>query len=289
MNMWWRKAREADLDQEVRAHLDMATQERVERGAAQKEAERAARREFGNMGLIKESTRDVWGGGSLDRLMQDLRFGVRMIAKSPGFAAVAILTLALGIGANTALFSVANGVLLNPLPYPEPEQLVTLHESKPNFEAGSISFPNFRDWRKQNTTFSMMGVSRGYSFNLTGAGDAEQVRTQFVSSDFFPMLGVKPLIGRMFEEGEDHFGANPIVIISEGFWNRKFASAPDALGKGLTLDGRSYTIVGVVPANFNLQVGTFRASELYVPIGQWTNPALHIRMACLAIQDRKST
>jgi len=278
-----KRQREKELDEEVRSHLEMAAQGRKERGEASAEAERAARREFGNVGLVREVTRDVWGWGSLDRIIEDLRFGMRMLAKSPGFAAAAVLTLAVGIGANTALFSVVNGVLFNPLPYPQPEQLVTLHESKPNFEAGSISFLNFQDWRKQNTTFSKMAISRGYSFNLTGAGDAEQVRTQFVSTDFFPMLGVKPLIGRLFEEGEDHFGANPIVIISEGFWNRKFASAPDALGKGLTLDGRSYTIVGVVPANFNLQVGTFRASELYVPIGQWTNPALHIRMAGLGI------
>src|SRR5437762_8393870 len=281
--LFGKRKREKELDEEVRCHLEMAAREREERGEASVEAERAARREFGNVGLVREMTRDVWGWGSLDRIMQDLRFGMRMLAKSPGFATAAVLTLAVGIGANTALFSVVNGVLFNPLPYPQPEQLVTLHESKPNFEAGSISFLNFQDWRKQNTTFSKMAISRGYSFNLTGAGDAEQVRTQFVSTDFFPMLGVKPLIGRMFEEGEDHFGANPIVIISEGFWNRKFASAPDALGKGLTLDGRSYTIVGVVPANFNLQVGTFRASELYVPIGKWTNPALHVRMAGLGI------
>src|SRR5207302_9139318 len=145
-------------------------------------------------------------------------------ARSPGVTAVAILTVGLGIGANTALFSVVNGVLLDPLPYPEPEQLVTLHESKPNFEAGSISFPNFRDWRKQNTTFSMMGVSRGYSLNLTGAGDAEQVRAEFVSTDFLPMLGVKPVVGRSFEEGEDEFGATLMVTISAGFWNRKLAS-----------------------------------------------------------------
>src|SRR2546430_11492098 len=281
--LFGKRKREKELEEEVRSHLKLSAQERVERGVDEGEATSAARREFGNVELVKETTRDVWGWGFLDRLAQDLRFGLRMIVKSPGFAAVAILTLALGIGANTALFSVVNGVLFNPLPYPQPEQLVTLHESKPNFEAGSISFLNFQDWRKQNTTFSKMAISRGYSFNLTGAGDAEQVRTQFVSTDFFPMLGVKPLIGRMFEEGEDHFGANPIVIISEGFWNRKFASAPDALGKGLTLDGRSYAIVGVVPANFNLQVGGFHASELYVPIGQWTNPALHVRMAGLGI------
>src|ERR1700674_41063 len=281
--LFGRRKREKELQEEVRSHLEMSAVERVERGEAADDAERAARREFGNVELVREVTRDAWGWGFLDRLMQDLRFGVRMITKSPGFAAMAILTLALGIGANAALFSVVNGVLLNPLPYPEPEQLVTLHESKPNFEAGSISFPNFRDWRKENTTFSMMGISRGYSFNLTGAGEAEQVRAEFVSTDFLPMLGVKPVIGRLFEEGEDEFGGSPIVIISAGFWNRKFGSAQDVLGRGLTLDGRNYIVVGVVPANFNLQVGGFRASELYAPIGQWTNPALHLRTAGLGI------
>jgi predicted permease len=283
MNFWRRKKQESDLDEEVRNHLAMAALERTERGEAAEEAARTARREFGNVELVREVTRDAWGSGFFDRLSQDLQFGVRMIAKSPGFAAIAIVTLALGIGANTALFSVVNGVLLNPLPYPQPEQLVTLHESKPNFEAGSISFPNFQDWRKENTTFSMMGISRGYSFSLTGAGDPEQVRSELVSTDFLPMLGVKPVIGRLFEEGEDDFGASPIVIISAAFWNRKFSSDREVIGKVLTLDGRAYTVVGVVPANFNLQVGNFRASELYVPIGQWTNAALHLRMAGLGI------
>jgi predicted permease len=281
--LFGKRKQEEELAEELQNHLNMAATERMEKGEDREEAQRAARREFGNVGLVQEVTRNVRGWASLDRIMQDLRFGVRMLAKAPGFTAVAILTLALGIGANTALFSVMNGVLFNPLPYPEPEQLVTLHESKPNFETGSISFPNFRDWRKENTTFSMMGISRAYSFNLTSAGEAEQVRAQFISTDFLPMLGVKPVIGRLFEEGEDDLGKSPIVVISEGFWSRKFASAPDVLGKGLTLDGRSYTIVGVVPANFNFKVGNFSASELYVPIGQWTNSALHLRSAGLAI------
>ena len=283
MSFWKRKKQEAELDEEVRSHLEMAARERVDRGAPADVAARAARREFGNVGLVQEVTRDVWGWGSLDRLMQDLRFGLRMLAKSPGFTAVAILTLALGIGANTALFSVVNGVLLNPLPYPQPEQLVWLAESKQNFEFGSISFPNFRDWRKDNRTFSMMGVSRGYSFSLTGRGDAEQVRAELVSSDLLPMLGVKPVLGRTFEAGEDEIGASPIVLISEGFWNRQFGTAPHVLGKGLPMDGRSYTIVGVVPGSFKLQAGGFRASEVYVPIGQWTNPLLSQRGAGLGI------
>src|SRR6266478_4150151 len=164
--LFGKRKREEELDEEVRSHLEMAARERVERGVDDDEAVRAARREFGNVELVREVTRDAWGWGFLDRWMQDLRFGVRMIAKSPVFAAVAILTLALGIGANTALFSVVNGGLLNPLP--DPEQLVTLAESKPNFDSGSISFPNFRDWRKDNRTFSMMGISRSYSYSLTG-------------------------------------------------------------------------------------------------------------------------
>jgi predicted permease len=276
-----RRKQETELEEEVRSHLEMAAQDRAERGEDRGEAERAARREFGNVGLVKEVTRDVWNWGSVERLTQDLRFGFRMMAKSPGFAAVAILTLALGIGANTALFSVVNGVLLNPLPYPDPDQLVTLAESKPNFDSGSISFPNFRDWRRDNRTFSMMGVSRSYSYNLTGKGDAEQVRAEFISSDYLTLLGVKAVIGRLFAEGEDEIGASPIVLISEGLWNHKFGGAPDIVGQGLTLDGRTFTIVGVVPASFKLQVVSFRASDVYAPVGQWTNPLLPVRAAGL--------
>jgi predicted permease len=279
---WWgRKQQDRELQDEIQSHMEMAKRDRVDRGEDKREAERAARREFGNVGLVKEVTREMWGWGSFERLMQDLRFGVRMMAKSPGFAAVAILTLALGIGANTALFSVVNGVLLNPLPYPDPDQLVTLAESKPNFDSGSISFPNFRDWRKDNRTFFAMGLTRDSSFHLTGTGDAEQVEAQFISSDFLPLLGVKPAMGRFFFVGEDEIGASPLVLISADFWSRKFGSASNVLGKGITLDGRSYTVVGVVPASFKLQVWSFRPSDVYLPIGQWTNPLLNRREAGL--------
>ena len=283
MGFWNRKERDAELEEEVRSHLAMAAKDRVDRGDTSEQAERVVRREFGNVELVKETAREMWGWASLDRLLQDLRFGTRMILKSPGFTAVVVLTLALGIGANTALFSVVNGVLLNPLPYPNPNELVTLHESKPNFDAGSISYPNFRDWRKNNQTFAMMGIARAYSFNLTGLGEAEQVQAEFVSTDLLPLLGVKPVLGRMFAAGEDEIGAGPAVMISEGFWKRKFSGAPDVLGKSLTLDGRSYPIVGVVPASFELRVGSFSARELYVPIGQWTNPLLPERAAGLGV------
>jgi predicted permease len=219
----------------------------------------------------------------MNALFQDLKFGLRMLAKNPGFTAVAVLTLALGIGANTALFSVVNGVLLNPLPYPEPNQLVTLHESKLNFPYGSISYPNFRDWQRDNHTFSSMAIARGYGFTLTGAGEPEQVRGEFMSSDFFPLLGVKPLIGRTFAPGEDEIGAAPIALISARLWKRKFGTDPEILGKSLTLDGRSYTIVGVIPANFDLLLKSFSPKEVYIPIGQWDHHGLKFREAGLGI------
>ena len=216
-------------------------------------------------------------------LMEDIRYGLRMLRKSPAFTVVAVITLGLGIGANTAIFSVVNGVLLNPLPFPHPKELVTLHESKPNFEAGSISYPNFRDWQKENHTFSALAMVRRYSFSLTGAGEAEQVDAEFVSSDFFPLLGVRPILGRTFAPGEDQVGAGPVALISEGLWQRKFGSAPDILGKNITLDAKDYTILGVIPASFHLLIPSFRDREVYVPIGQWDNPLLLHRSSGLGI------
>src|SRR5215469_13826083 len=131
----------------------------------------------------------------METLFQDVRYALRQLRKSPGFTAVAVVTLALGIGANTMIFSVVNGVLLIPLPFSKPDQLVTLHENKPNFEGGSLSYPNFRDWQKENHTFSSMAIARSYAFSLTGAGDAEQVNSELISSDFFSVLGINPVIG----------------------------------------------------------------------------------------------
>lgn len=219
----------------------------------------------------------------METLLQDIRYGFRMLRKSPAFTAIAVMTLALGIGANTALFSVVNAVLLNPLSFSRPEQLVALHESKPNFEGGSISYPNFFDWQKDNHSFASMAIVRGNAFSMTGTGDAEQVRGEFISSDFFSLLGVKMRVGRSLLPGEDHIGAAPIALISAGLWERKFDSAPDILGKGITLDGKSYTIVGVVPANFHLQIPGFRDGQVYVPIGLWNNPLLNHRGAGLGI------
>jgi putative ABC transport system permease protein len=214
-----------------------------------------------------------------DEMFQDLRFGVRMLFKNLGFTIMVITTLALGIGANAALFSVVNGVLLNPLPYTQPEQLITLHQSKPNFATGAIPYPNFRDWQRENQTFSAMAISRGASFSLIGIGEAEQISGRWVSADYFSVYGINPQHGRNFAPGEDERGASPVVIISASFWQRKFDASTAVLGKSLTLDNKSYTIIGVLPATFNRD----RDVDVYAPIGQWDNPALQNRGAALSL------
>src|SRR5271166_4740117 len=247
-----RKKWEQELSEEVRDHIERQAAANIASGMSAQEARRRATLEFGGAEAVKENCREQRSGFWLETFITDVRYGIRMMWRTPAFTTVAILTLALGIGANTSIFSVVNGVLLNPLPFPQPEQLVTLHESKPNFEAGSISYPDFLDWQKDNRTFSSMAIARGYSFNLTGMGEAERVSGEFIAPDFFPLLGVRPVIGRNFEPGEDRVGAAPIAMISAGLWRRKFGSARDVLGKGITLDGRSYVIVGVIPADFDL-------------------------------------
>jgi predicted permease len=216
-------------------------------------------------------------------LFQDVRFAFRMLRKNPGFTTAAVLTLALGIGMNTALFSIVNAVLLRAIPYPHPEQLVTLRESKPNFATGSISLPNFLDWQKENRTFaSMAAVRGGRSVVLTGLGDAEQLNAVLMTSGFLEQLGVHPVVGRTFTQNEELPGAAPTVLLAGRLWNRKFGSAPDVVGKPLTLDGRQYTIIGVIPPSFDL-LGNFRSVDLYLPIGQWDNPLLMSRSAGLGI------
>jgi predicted permease len=217
----------------------------------------------------------------VETLFQDLRYGVRTALKSPAFTAVAVITLALGIGANTGVFSIVNGVLLNPLPFPQADRLVALGENKANFQNGSISYPNFRDWQKQNRSFSSLALSRVFSFNLIGAGEPEQVNGDLVSSDFFPMLGVKPVRGRLFVAGEDEVGAAPVVLIGEDLWRRKFSSSPDILGKSIKLGPKGYTVVGIIPASFHLSLPSFRDGEIFVPAGQWENPLLLNRGAGL--------
>jgi predicted permease len=212
-------------------------------------------------------------------IWQDLRYAFRMLAKNPGFTAIAVVTLALGIGANTALFSVVNGVLLNPLPFHEPDRLVAVY-SKTSEGQDSISYPNFLDWQRENRSFSALAAFRPYDFNLTGLGEPERVKSNMVSYSFFPVLGVKLVEGRLFNEQEDQLGATPVALISEKLWKRKFAGSPDVLGKAVELNAKLYTVIGVVPANFHYHnLSYYDSAEIFTPIGQADEPLFRDRRA----------
>jgi predicted permease len=211
--------------------------------------------------------------------LQDLRYGLRMLAKSPGFTAIAILTLALGIGANTALFSVVNGVLLNPLAYPDSGQLVAIYGKSPGFDQAPIGYLNFLDWQHDTKTFSSMAMYRNEDHILTGTGEAERLSGYMISAGFFSTLGVTPILGRTFHPEDDQPGTAPVVILSGGFWKRKFGSLPDIVGKSIILDDAPYTIVGVMPAGFTFY-GHDR--DVYTPIGQWNDPSFRDRRVAMS-------
>jgi predicted permease len=210
----------------------------------------------------------------MNTLLQDVRYGIRMLLKSPGFAAIAILTVALGIGANSALFSVVNGVLLNPLPYPNASQLVALYGKYPGDDQAPIAYLNFLDWRRDNQSFSSIALYHNEDYNFIGTGQAERVSGYMISADFFETLGVKPVLGRHFRADDDQVGAAPVVILGGGFWKRRFGASPDIVGKSINLNGTSHTIVGVIPASFSFY-GHDR--DVYTPIGQWNDQSFHDR------------
>jgi len=210
----------------------------------------------------------------METLLRDLRYGFRLLAKSPGFTAIAILTLALGIGANTALFSVVNGVLLNPLAYPQSGQLIALYGKTTGFDHAPIAYLNFLDWQRETHTFSSMAMYRNQDYNFIGAGEAERLSGYMISADFFSTLGVRPIFGRAFRADDDHPGAAPVVILGGGFWVLKFGSSLEIIGKPIILNGTSYTIVGVIPAGFTFYG---HARDVYTPIGQWNDPSFRDR------------
>jgi predicted permease len=272
---------ESDLDEELRSHLDMLTEENIRAGMPPLEARRAARIEVGGIDRLKEQVHEVQAGNWLHSITSDCRYGIRQLCNNPGFAAVGILTLALGIGANTALFSVVNGVLLNPLPYPHPEELVSIAQKLPPFEQFAISYPDFLDWTRMNHTFQALAAYRQNNFNLTGSGEAQRLKGTQVSAGFFPLLGVNPLIGRNFLPEEDRRGATHVVMLSASLWKSKFGASPEILGKTLTLDGEGYTVIGVVPESFYFccESTNFRLGDVYVPIGAWEVPWMQDRGA----------
>lgn len=213
------------------------------------------------------------GRNSVSVLLHDIRYGLRTLARNPGFAAVAVIALALGIGANTAIFSVVNGVLLKPLPYADPDRLMLVSESSPGFSSMSVAYPNFLDWKDQSRSFTGLAAFRWEDYDLVGTGEPEHLGGRLVSADFFRVLGIKPVLGRDFDSQSDRLGSAPVVMISGGFWKRKFGASPSVIGTQLTLDGRSYTVAGVIPAEFEFQ----GRPDVYALLEQWDDPLAHSR------------
>jgi predicted permease len=230
------------LADELREHLELETQDNLARGMAPEAARLAAVRKLGNVRLVMEDTRSVWTHLWLDEFLHDIRYGLRMLRKSPGFTAVAILTLALGIGANTAIFSVINGVLLSPLPYKGPEQLVVMKEND--------SLPNVMDIRRQARAFSQGGGINVEPMDYLGATEPVQIRVAKIDAGFLETLGVQPVLGRIISHGEDVKGGPRLAIVSNHFWRNYLSGDPRAVGNIIQVGGNAYTVIGVMPASF---------------------------------------
>jgi predicted permease len=243
---------ERELNEEVCAYLELLIEGKIKDGLTPQEARRAALIEMGGVEQIKEGVREVKMGNYLQTLWQDLRYGIRVLSNSPGFTIVAVLTLALGIGANTAIFSVVNAVLLRSLPYPEPERLVRLYWQFEKDEIEAVTSLEFEFWKDHSTSFeAVAGISPTNSgFNLAGGAEPQRVRGLQVSEGFFKVLDVSPILGRAFLPEEDRPGGSPVVIIGDGLWRSYFGGDPDLIGKQAHLNGRSYTIVGILPPGF---------------------------------------
>ncbi len=248
--MWKRDRRDGDLDEELRYHFDRRVTDSINAGMSPREAYEAAHRSFGNFALQKERTRDMDILGRLESFAQDLRYGVRSLVKNPGFAAVAILTLALGIGANTAIFSVVNGVLLKPLPFDHPEQIVWFQDMQPKLANAPLSAPEFIAYRDQNRTLSQIAAYRSLDFTLTGMGSAERMRGNVVTPQYFPLLGIRPILGRDFTEADGKPGAPRVAVLKYSFWQSHFGGDAAVLGRTLALNGESVTVVGVLPKDY---------------------------------------
>jgi putative ABC transport system permease protein len=263
-----------DIEEELRVHVEMETETNIKRGMAPDEARAAALKSFGNLVRKTESGYDIRGGGWLETLWQDLRYGLRMMLKNPGFTSIAALTLALGIGANTAIFSIVNAVLLRPLPYDEPDRLVFLSEHTRNSEWEGISYLNFSDWRTQNQVFEKIGAYNVIDYNLIGVGEAERLRSAQMSTDLFGAFRVKAAHGRVFTNDDDKPGANPVVALSHALWRRRFGGDPSVIGRTLILSGRGHTVVGVMSQEFSFPAFP-EPVDIWVPLGPLSNQDLY--------------
>jgi predicted permease len=254
-----------DLSHEMQQHLDEKIEELVASGMPRKEASAVARRAFGNLTLIEQDSREVWQWPSIESFSADVRYALRTLRKNPGFTAVAVLTLALGIGANTAMFSVVEGVLLAPLQYFQPDRLVMVWENNPRFSRVWVSYPNFRDWQRSSRSLQQMAAGMEQGVDLTAPGAPAHLNGEKISSGFFGTLGVQLALGREFSPQEDRSGGAPVALISNRLWRERFGASLQVLGKYVTLDGTDYTVVGVVPTGFSLG---HQYADVYLPLAQ---------------------
>jgi predicted permease len=248
-----RKRMLEELDQDIRDHIARETQDNIERGISPEEARYAALRKFGNVTRVKEETREVWDLVWLEQLLQDARFGLRMLRKSPGFTAIAVLTLALGIGASTSIFSVVNAVLLGHLPYKDPGRLAMIWgtNTRRGVNETSVSPGDYFEWKQRNTAFQDIAPSYDDEVTLTGTGNPQFLIGYAFSANYFSILGVSPELGRTFSTEEDRPGAPKVVVLSDKLWRGTFLADPQILGKAITLDGEPYSVIGVMPGSFD--------------------------------------
>ncbi|MCA1615407.1 MAG: ABC transporter permease, partial [Acidobacteria bacterium] len=241
---------EEEIDAELRFHLLMRAQENVRSGMTPESAMRDARRRFGSLDRVKDAAREIKGGGMLGALLQDAQYGVRTMIKTPVVTLIAVLTLAAGVGANTAIFSVVNAVLLKALPYHNSDRFVLVSGASQSAGPGVISPAEAQDFAAQLTTLEDFAAMQSQSINLTGGDQPERVRGAFVTANFFEVFNLLPAAGRTFARGEDQPGAERVVVVNEGFWRRHLHSDPKLAGRSVILNGEPYSVIGIVPGSF---------------------------------------
>jgi putative ABC transport system permease protein len=251
-----------DFDDEIRAHIELLTERYVCQGMMQDEAASAARRQFGNVTLLQEANREMRGIRFIETFLQDLLYGLRMLRRNPGFTFIAVLTLALGIGANTAIFSVVNAVLLRSLPYRDPDRLVRVSYYRERLATDTALGAEFLEWRDQAKAFEQIAAYRFETAVLSGDGEPERLTSARISADLFATLGVAPAFGRAFTSAEEIAGGTPVVILSNGLWRRRFGGDPQVIGRAITLNGQSRTVIGIMPDGFRFSEDT----ELWLPL-----------------------
>ena len=250
-DLFRRRQREKELDEEVQVHLQMAAQERIEQGETAEQARASAVREFGNVSLVKETTRDAWGWGLGESLLRDMSYAVRSLRRRPGFTIAAGLSLALGIGVTTAIFTVLNAVALRPLPYADADRLLWMTQILKKNSTDEVTLTaHFLEWRRQNQTFTDLAGYNYQTRNLTGLDEPMQLLTAKASASLLPLLGVQPVLGRNFLKQEDYKGRDQVVLLGSALWQQRFGGNPKILGQTITLDGSPYVIVGVLPPDF---------------------------------------